>query len=181
MIEYTIPDALRILSKTPGILRLWLSDLPDNWIHANEGPDTFSPFDVVGHLIHGEKTDWIARMNIILEHGESRPFDPYDRFAQNENSRGKTLSQLLDEFETERNRCLQSLRDAGLTEVQLNLRGTHPRLGVVTLRNLLAAWVAHDMTHLAQIARVMAKQYKTQTGPFSQFLSVLRDRMAPGG
>ncbi len=180
MIQFTLPDALRILSRTPGVLRQWLSDLPENWQYANEGKDTFSPYDVLGHLIHGEQTDWIPRMNIILQFGESRPFDPYDRFAQYELSKGKNMAQLLDEFETERARCLQTLREANLSESQLDLRGTHPRLGSTTLRQLLATWVAHDLGHIAQIARVMAKQYKTEVGPWTQFMNVLHDRSVPG-
>lgn len=180
MIQFTLTDAQRILSKTPGVLRQWLSDLPENWQHANEGKDTFSPFDVLGHLIHGEQTDWIPRMNTILQFGESRPFDPYDRFAQYDLSKGKTMTQLLDEFETERNRCLQVLREANLTDAQLDSRGLHPRLGSVTLRQLLATWVAHDQGHIAQIARVMAKQYKTEVGPWTRFMNVLYDRSVPG-
>ncbi len=180
MIHFSVPDALRILSKTPGLLRLWLADLPLHWLQATEGKDTFSPLEVVGHLIHGEKTDWIPRMQLILAYGDSRPFEPFDRFAQRELSRGKNIGQLLDEFEAERARCLQILRDADLNDEHLNMRGRHPSLGSVTLRNLLATWVTHDMAHLAQIARIMAKQYKTEVGPWLQFMNILNDRNAPG-
>lgn len=176
MIAYSLADGINILSNTPVVLRHWLQDLPEAWLHANEGNDTFSPFDVVGHLLHGEKTDWIARLQIILTHGESRPFDPYDRFAQQITSQGKNIRQLLDEFESARAHNLQILHDTGLNEAQLDLTGMHPALGRVTLRNLLATWVAHDMTHLAQIARIMAKQYKSQVGPWAQYIGVLNDR-----
>lgn len=176
MIQFSLSDAIPFLSKTPELLQLQLRDLPDRWLHANEGPDTFSPFEVVGHLIHGEKTDWIVRMQIILEHGESRPFDPYDRFAQRQNSLGKTIGQLLDEFSKLRSQNLETLNAANLSDKQLELTGMHQALGRVTLRNLLATWVAHDMSHIAQIVRVIAKQYTQEVGPWFQYMNLLKDR-----
>lgn len=179
MIPFSLSDAVLLLSKTPGILQHQLNDLPDAWLMANEGPDTFSPYEVVGHLIHGEKTDWIPRMQIILNDGESRPFEPYDRFAQRHNSIGKTIHQLLEEFEKLRHQNLDMLKQTNISERTLALTGTHPALGKVTLRNLLATWVAHDMSHLAQIARVIAKQYAIEVGPWFEYMNILKDRTLP--
>ena len=139
----------------------------------NEGPETFSPYDVIGHLIHGEKTDWTIRTVRILESGTGIPFDPYDRFAQYEESRGKTLHQLVDEFESLRKENMAWLKSLNLSETDLDKKGMHPALGEVTLRNLLATWVVHDLTHIAQITRVMAKQYKEQMGPWTEFFRIL--------
>jgi hypothetical protein len=150
-----------------------LAGLPDEWIINNEGPDTFSPYDVVGHLIHGEKTDWRPRVVMILEHGLSKTFIPYDRFAQYELSKGKTLTELLDEFEQLRKENMQWFRSLQLSEADLDKKGNHPVLGVVTLRQLLSAWVVHDLTHIAQVGRVMAKQYKEEIGPWTEFFRVL--------
>jgi DinB superfamily len=140
----------------------------------NEGPDTFSPYDVVGHLIHGEKTDWVVRAKIILEHGINKPFDPYDRFAQYEESKGKGLQELLDEFEAIRKENMNWLSSVQLTEDDLERKGKHPVLGEVTLRNLLSTWVVHDLTHIAQVTRVMAKQYIGEMGPWPQFFRILQ-------
>lgn len=164
---------MEILNRTPAVLRILLSGLHKDWILQNEGPGTFSPFDVVGHLIHGEKTDWIPRTRIILEYGTGKSFEPYDRFAQFSNSEGKSLAQLLDEFETLRMENLDWLRSQELTDEDLDKKGMHPTLGEVTLRNLLATWVVHDLTHLAQITRVMAKQYKDELGPWPEFFRIL--------
>lgn len=171
--KYHQKDAINILQRTPALLKTLLQQLPDEWIMSNEGPDTFSPYDVVGHLIHGEKTDWVVRAKIILEHGVKKPFDPYDRFAQYEESRGKSLQQLLDEFEMTRHENVAWLRSMQLTEEELERKGLHPVLGEVTLRNLLSTWVVHDLTHLAQITRVMAKQYKEEMGPWPEFFRIL--------
>jgi hypothetical protein len=168
-----LPDAIAILERTPATFRAMLSGLPDEWTTCNEGPDTFSAFDNVGHLIHGERTDWIPRARIILEQGANRQFQPYDRFAQVRESAGKTLSQLLDEFEKLRADNLVTLRDWKLSDQELALTGQHPELGAVTLRQLLATWVAHDLGHIAQTARVMAKRYRETVGPWRAYLPVL--------
>lgn len=165
--------AVEILERTPQVLNNLLHGVSDEWIMSNEGPDTFSPYDVVGHLIHGEKTDWVVRAKIILEHGVKKPFDPYDRFAQYEESKGKSLQQLLDEFEMIRHENVAWLQSMQLTEQELERKGLHPVLGEVTLRNLLSTWVVHDLTHLAQITRVMAKQYKEEMGPWPEFFRIL--------
>jgi hypothetical protein len=166
-------SANELLQRTPATLRAMLSGLGDDWGHGNYGEDTFSPFDVVGHLIHGEKTDWIPRARIILEHGTARPFEPFDRYAQFEESRGKSLANLLDEFERLRAANLATLRDMRLTPADLSRRGMHPALGEVTLAQLLATWAAHDLNHIAQIARCLATQYVDAVGPWRQYLSIL--------
>lgn len=172
--KYQQQEACNILGRTATVLRSLLADLPNDLIMNNEGPGTFSPFDVVGHLIHGEKTDWVVRAKIILEHGVNKPFDPYDRFAQYEQSKGKNLQQLLDEFEEIRKENVAWLQSIQLTENDLERKGKHPVLGEVTLRNLLSTWVVHDLTHLAQITRVMAKQYTEELGPWPQFFRILQ-------
>ncbi len=172
--KYNPEEAFAVLERTPGVLRSLLSGLPDNWTMPNEGPDTFSPFDVLGHLIHGEKTDWVPRAKIILEKGTATPFTPYDRFAQFEESRGKSPGQLLDEFASLRKENLDWLRSQSLDDSALDRKGMHPALGEVTLRNLLATWVVHDLTHIAQIGRVMAKQYREEIGPWTEFFRILQ-------
>jgi hypothetical protein len=154
-------------------LRALLSGLPSTWTDATEGPDTWSPYVIVGHLIHGERTDWIPRAGIILAQGENRRFTPYDRFAQFRESRGKSLERLLDEFGHLREANLNTLVGWKLTDAQLELTGEHPELGAVTLRQLLATWVAHDLGHLAQTTRVMAKQYRDAIGPWRAYLSIM--------
>ena len=171
--NYSKNQAIDILARTPAVLHTLLQDLPDGWVMSNEGPDSFSPYDVVGHLIHGERTDWVVRAKLILEHGTAIPFAPYDRFAQFEESKGKTLQQLLDEFKTIRAENMEWLQSLQLTENDLERKGIHPVLGEVTLRNLLSTWVVHDLTHLAQITRVMAKQYKEEMGPWPEFFRIL--------
>ncbi len=171
--RYSLERSYEILERTPAVLRSLLEGIGDEWILSNEGPGTFSPFDVVGHLIHGEKTDWTVRARIILESGSARPFDPYDRFAQFEASKGKTLIQLLDEFDLLRKKNIEWLKSLKLSEMQLDKKGMHPALGEVTLRNLLATWVVHDLTHIAQVGRVMAKQYTEELGPWPQFFRIL--------
>ena len=170
---FDVPEAVAVLEKTPAVLRALLSGLPDNWTSPNEGPDTFSAFDNVGHLIHGERTDWIPRAQIILAQGHNRTFEPYDRFAQQRESAGKTLDQLLGEFEQLRRDNIRTLQSWRLSDDQLALTGDHPSLGTVTLRQLLATWVAHDLGHLGQIARVMAKQYRDEVGPWRAYLPIL--------
>ncbi len=172
--KFDLEQSIEVLSRTPAVLRSMLAGLGEPWTHTNYGEDTFSPYDVVGHLIHGERDDWIPRMRIILDHGPSRPFDPYDRYAQFEESRGKTLGDLLDEFERLRNAGIAALRGARLTADLLSKRGTHPALGEVTLENLLATWVVHDLNHIAQVARCMATQYAGAVGPWREYLSILK-------
>ena len=168
-----LEESLAILTRTPATLNTLLRDLPESWTTATEGPQTWSPYDVIGHLIHGERADWIPRLAIILEHGTARPFDPFDREAQFRESAGKSLSDLLDEFTALRRENVKHLRSLELDAGQLELEGTHPTLGTVTARQLLATWTAHDLAHVLQISRTMAKRYKQEVGPFAQFLSVM--------
>ena len=168
-----LDDAVAILSRTPRTVDALLRDLPETWIAANEGDGTWSPYDVVGHLIHGERTDWLQRARIILEHGEAVPFDPFDRFAQFAGSQGRTLASLLDEFAAARAENLRQLTALRLTDADLDRRGQHPALGVVTLRQLLATWVAHDLDHVVQISRVLARQYSDEVGPWRAYLRII--------
>jgi DinB superfamily len=173
-VKFTFEDAVPVLTRTPVVLRHLLSDLPESWIRGTEGPDTWSPFDIVGHLIHGEHTDWITRTELLLSHGESLEFTPFDRFAQFKASQGKTLSELLDTFAEARAMSLRRLHSLGVTADDLNRRGRHPELGPVTLGELLATWVAHDLSHIAQIARVMGRQYTEAVGPWREYLPMLQ-------
>ena len=151
----------------------------EGWARGTEGPDTFSPFDVVGHLIDGEETDWIPRARIILAQGPSRRFEPYDRFRHRSRNAQRTLASLLAEFEKLRSANLDLVRSWKLSDHQLALEGEHPSLGAVTLRQLLATWVVHDLGHVAQVARVMAKQYRAEVGPWVEYLPVLTDHGTP--
>lgn len=171
--KFTFDNSIPILERTPTVLRTLLNNLADDWVMSNEGPATFSPYDVVGHLVHGEKTDWVIRIRRILDHGTAMAFEPYDRFAQFEESKGKDRLQLINEFEQLRNENLVWLKSVKLNEGDLDKKGMHPALGEVTLRNLLATWVVHDLTHIAQITRVMAKQYKEEMGPWPEFFRIL--------
>jgi hypothetical protein len=171
--QYRLDDALEILARTPGTLSALLRDLPAPWAKATEGPHTWSPYDVVGHLIHGERTDWIPRARIILEHGEDRTFEPFDRFAQFESSKGRPLEELLDEFAALREANLETLTGWSLSAADLDRTGRHPELGRVTLRQHLSTWVAHDLGHLAQVARAMARQYADAVGPWKAYLRIL--------
>jgi hypothetical protein len=170
---FDLEQALEILQRTPAILQAWLGGLSEGWSRNNYGPDTFSPFDVVGHLLHGEETDWMTRARLILEQGEKQPFAPFDRYAMYETSKGKTMADLLQAFATLRQQNLAALRSLRLTPEQLDLRGQHPALGQVTLRQLLATWVVHDLNHLHQIAKAMAFQYQKEVGPWREYLSIL--------
>ena len=172
---FRLDDALQLLSGTPHTLRAVLDGVPEGWSRANEGAETWSPFDVVGHLVHGEKTDWIPRARIILDRGDAEPFEPFDRFAQFETSQDKTLDGLLGEFALLRAQNVEQLRAWHLTAADLERAGTHPEFGRVTLTELIATWVTHDLGHLAQIARVMAKQYNGYVGPWRKYLRILRD------
>lgn len=172
--KYNIIKALEILENTPKVLYALLENLSDAWLFCNEGEDTWSAFDILGHLIHGEKTDWLPRVHIILNTSENKPFEPFDRFAQFKLSQGKTVSEMLNEFKRLRLQNTKSLRGLNLTENQLNLKGLHPELGEVSLKELLACWVTHDLGHIAQISRVMAKQYKTEVGSWIEYIPILK-------
>lgn len=166
-------EAIAVLARTPATVDALLRDLPDGWINGNEGENTWSPFDVVGHLIHGERTDWVPRARIILQHGESRPFDKFDRFAQFAESESQTLPELLDEFAALRQASLRELAALNIAAADLDRRGRHPELGIVTLRQLLSTWVAHDLDHIVQISRVIARQYADEVGPWKAYLRVI--------
>ena len=170
---FVLDEAMAVLSRTPATLDALLRGLPDAWINANEGGDTWSAFDVVGHLIHGEETDWIPRARIILQHGASRPFEKFDRLAQFELSAGLTIDTLLDEFAEFRQRSLDELRAFHLSDADLDRPGLHPELGSVTLRQLLATWMAHDLDHVMQISRVLGRQYTDEVGPWKAYLRVI--------
>ncbi|MCF6131487.1 DinB family protein [Flavobacterium wongokense] len=171
--NFNLSKSIEILERTPTVLETLLNGLSNEWIQNNEGEETWSPFDVLGHLIHGEKTDWIARTEIILSDKADKTFPPFDRFAQFEESKGKTISDLLNEFTDLRNTNLIALKSKNITSEDLTKTGIHPTFGAVTLENLLACWVAHDLGHIAQISRVMAKQYKEEVGPWREFLPIL--------
>jgi len=171
--NFDLTNGLAILERTPGTLRALLDGLPHAWVRGTEGPDTWSSYDIVGHLIHGERTDWVPRAELILAQGPARKFTPFDRFAQARESQGKTLNELLDEFARLRTTNLATVTGWRVTEVQLSLEGEHPAFGPVTLRQLLATWVAHDLGHLAQAARVMAKQYREAVGPWRAYLPIM--------
>ena len=172
--DFDLNNGIAVLERTPATMRALLDGLSPAWTDATEGPDTWSPYVVVGHLIHGERTDWIPRAQIIRAQDANRKFTPYDRFAQFRESQGKTLTQLLDEFARLRAQNVGTLRSWRLTEAQLALEGEHPEFGAVTMRQLLACWVAHDLGHIVQVARVMAKQYREAIGPWTAYLSVMK-------
>jgi len=171
--KFALDQAIVILQRTPGTIKSLIENLGENWTNANEGPETFSPFDVVGHLIYGEKTDWVVRLEIILSDKADKTFEPYDRFAQFTESKDKTLNQLLMEFKMFRIKNMERLNSKNLTENDMGKTGRHPVLGIVTLQQLLATWTVHDLSHIAQITRVMAKQYKEEVGPWINFLPIL--------
>ena len=171
--KFELNQAIEVLQRTPSVLRSLLGGLSDDWVFSNYGENTFSPFDVVGHLIHGEEADWLVRTRVILEHGQTKPFAPFDRYAMYEASKGKTLAQLLEEFAQLRERNLNELRTLNLTPEKLDKLGAHPALGTVTLRQLLATWVAHDLNHLHQIAKAMAYQYRHEVGPWREYLTFI--------
>lgn len=177
--QFDLTLSMEVLGRTPATLSALLNGLADPWVRGTEGPETFSPFDVVGHLVDGEETDWIPRARIILARGADPRFTPYDRFRHRTRNVGRSLDSLLAEFARLRSDNLTLLRSWRLTPAELELPGTHPSLGQVTLRQLLAAWVAHDLGHLAQVARVMAKQYRGAVGPWLPFLPVLTDHDTP--
>jgi hypothetical protein len=172
--EPNLQHTISLLNRTPAALDALLRDLPETWTLRNEGENTWSAFDVVGHLIHSERTNWMPRARTLLQFGETQAFDPFDRSGQVRESQGKSLGQLLDEFARLRSENLGELRGLNLRPEDLARRGRHPALGVVTLSELLASWAAHDLTHLHQISRVMARQYHEAVGPWSKFLGVLQ-------
>ena len=174
--EFNLDDAVAVLERTPATIRALLGGLSDTWITANEGEETWSPYDVIGHLIHGERTDWIPRARHILS-DDKRTFAPFDRNAQFIESEGRTITELLSTFAELRRENVATLLSLNLTQADLEKEGQHPELGEVTLGQLLATWVVHDLDHVAQIARTMAKVYGESTGPWNAYLSILRDRI----
>jgi hypothetical protein len=172
--EHNLDQTIALLARTPAALNALLRDLPDAWTSATEGENTWTVFDVIGHLTHGERTDWMPRIRRVLQSGESRAFEPFDRLAQFRESQGKAVPELLDEFARLRSQNLNELSSLGLRPEDLARRGRHPSLGVVTLSELLATWAAHDLTHLHQISRIMAYQYRDAVGPWIRYLGVLQ-------
>jgi DinB superfamily len=173
---FDFEEGLAVLERTPGTLRALLAGLPETWLEVDEGPDTWSPRQVVAHLIVGEETDWIPRARRILEHGRARPFEPFDRFRHLREFGGTPLPELLDRFERLRGENLVALRELGIDRATLAREGAHPDFGAVTLEQLLATWVAHDLGHLVQIARTMARRYREAVGPWTVYLSVMDAR-----
>ena len=171
--NFDLANGVAVLERTPSVLRSLLAGLPATWTTSNEGPDTWSAYDILGHLGHGERADWIARAKLILAQQDDRRFAPFDRFAQFRESEGKSLESLLDEFAAARAENLATLKAWQLGAAELELEGEHPAFGRVTLRQLLATWVAHDLGHIAQIGRVMAKQYRDDVGPWRAYLPVM--------
>jgi hypothetical protein len=171
--SFDVTEILAHLARTPLALDAWLRGIPAAWCDANEGPDTWSPREIVGHLVHGDETDWVTRARIILDHGESRSFDPFDRFAQRTRFAGWPLERLIDRFSEIRSDNVATVRGWRLTREQLDRTGMHPSLGTLTLRNLLATWGVHDLAHTAQIARVLAKQAGANVGPWREYLPIL--------
>jgi hypothetical protein len=171
--EHKLQDTVALLSRTPAALKALLLDLPDVWIVQNEGQGTWSVYGVLGHLIHGELTDWIPRAKQILQYGRTKAFDPFDRLAQEHESSGKSFQDLVEEFSGLRLRNLNELNGMKLASTELAKQGLHPSLGIVTLSQLLATWAAHDLTHLHQISRIMAHQYREAVGPWSAYLGVM--------
>lgn len=171
--SFTIEKSLEILEHTPDVLNTLLKNISPDWTSNNEGGETWSVYNIIGHLIHGEKTDWIPRAEIILSEKSDKRFEPFDRFAQFKDSEGKSLTQLLDEFKILRKKNIEHLRSKNITEKNLEEKGIHPAFGEVTLSQLLSTWVVHDLNHIAQISRVMAKQYKAEVGPWIEYLRIL--------
>jgi hypothetical protein len=171
--QFDLNQTISVLERTPLVFRNLLNNLSQQWTHGNEGPDTWSPYDIIGHLVHGEKTDWMPRLEIILSDDPNKTFEPYDRFAQFEMSKGKSLGDLLDKFEVLRKKNLRTLKSKFLSSEELTRKGIHPELGPVTLSQMLSAWVVHDLGHIAQVSRVMAKQYTNEVGPWPKYLTIL--------
>ena len=174
--KFSVDKSLQILERTPIVIEELLGGLDNDWIYANEGKDTWSAFDVMGHFIEGEKTDWIPRMQIIISNDKEKKFEPFDRFKQFEESKGKNISELIQEFKKLRKKNIEIFKNTKLDETALNTTGIHPEFGKVTLRQLLATWVTHDLAHLLQISRVMTKQYEEEIGPWKKYFSVFGGR-----
>ncbi len=172
--KFDLDQAIEILSKTPETVKSLIGNLSEDWTRSDGNTESWSPFDIVGHYIHGEETDWIPRARIILEQSENRTFVPFDRVAQFEKSKGKTLSELLAEFAVLRRKNIETLRSWNLTEEQLKLKGIHPELGEVNLEQLLATWVVHDLNHIKQIAEVLARKYSENVGAWKEYLAILK-------
>ena len=172
--NFALAKSIEILERTPDVLIAMLQNISADWTSNNEGKDSWSVYDIVGHLIHGEKTDWIPRLEIILSDKQDKTFEPFDRFAQFKENEGKSLTQLLDEFKRLRKKNLEHLRLKGLSDKDYEEKGIHPVFGEVTLLQLLSTWTVHDLNHIAQISRVMAKQYKAEVGPWIKFLTILQ-------
>jgi len=172
---FVLDEAMSFLSRTPATVDALMRELPESWIGAREGESTWSPLEVVAHLIHAERMNWMPRAKFILQYGESRPFEEFKRFAHLEMANGRTLASLLDEFASVRRQTVSELAALGLTDVELARRGAHPALGSVTLRQLLASWVVHDLDHLVQISRVLARHYSDEVGPWREYLRIVRD------
>lgn len=171
--SFSIPKTIAILERTPNVLSSMLQNLPTDWVSCNEGPETWSAFDVIGHLIQGERADWMIRTKIILSDRTDKSFEAFDRFAQFKTSQGKSINDLILEFASLREANLEELKSLGISETNLKKTGNHPAFGAVSLRQVLATWVAHDLSHIAQISRVMAKHYKEDIGPFVQYLRIM--------
>ena len=171
--QFDLNDAIVHLRRTPMVLKHLLGTLPDEWVRSNYGPETFSPFDVVGHLIHGEKTDWIPRLRHILAQGDAKPFEPFDRYAQYKDSQGKSMADLLDEFSALRAASIVALESHDLKHADFARKGMHPALGPVTLGNLLATWVVHDLHHIAQCCKGMAYQYRDEVGAWRAYIGII--------
>jgi len=171
--QFRLDQAIEVLTQTPDVLSALLRGKSADWLNARKTPESFSPLDVLGHLMHGEMTDWIPRVRIILEHRDSKAFDPFDRFAFQALIAGKTVEQLLDAFAELRRQSLESLHELGIGEAQLDLRGMHPEIGTVTLRNLISTWAVHDLGHIGQIVKTMASEYRDAVGPWRAYLGIL--------
>ena len=172
--KFDVEKSLEILERTPDVLITMLRDISADWTSVNESGDSWSVYDIIGHLIHGEKTDWVPRIDIILSENTDKKFTPFDRFAQFEDSKGKNLDQLLEEFKLLRERNVEQLRSKDISDKDLSQTGIHPAFGDVTLKQLLSTWVVHDLNHIAQISRVMANQYKEEVGPWTAYLKILK-------
>lgn len=171
--NFNLQKSIEILERTPTVLEDLLCGISEDWYNTNEGKNTFSPFDVIGHLIHGEKTDWIVRMEIILSGDPNMIFKPFDRFAQYKTSTGKTMNQLLNEFKIVRVHNLELMKSKNITNIDLVKVATHPDFGKVTLQQLISAWTVHDLSHIGQIVRVMSKHYSNEVGPWKNYLPIL--------
>ncbi len=171
--KFDLELSIAILERTPSLLEAWLKDMPDDWVYANEGEDTWSAYDILGHFIHGEHTDWIPRARIILSELKDKTFETFDRYAQFEASQGKSLDELLATFKELRAENIETLKAFHLSEDDFDKPGIHPELGPVDLRQLLATWVVHDLDHLAQIMQFMARQYRDFVGPWQEYLGIL--------